>query len=77
MFLTPVFFAIQALPHQLQEFYFINPMGSIIDAFKNVVFYNLEPRWYSLLLASTVLLGLFFVSYKFFKRAEKYFADVL
>jgi lipopolysaccharide transport system permease protein len=77
MFLTPVFFSIQALPAALQEFYFINPMGAIIDAFKNVVFYNYEPRWYSLMIASGILIFLFFPSYKFFKRAEKYFADVL
>jgi len=77
MFLTPVFFSIHALPQTLQEFYYINPMGAIIDAFKNVVFYNYEPRWYSLFLATVVLAALFIPSYKFFKRAEKYFADVL
>ena len=77
MFLTPVFFSIHSLPQTLQEFYYINPMGAIIDAFKNVVFYNYEPRWYSLLLATVVLAALFIPSYKFFKRAEKYFADVL
>jgi homopolymeric O-antigen transport system permease protein len=77
MFLTPVFFSITALPKALQEFYFINPMGAIIDAFKNVIFYNLEPRWYSLLLATGVLVVVFVPSYKFFKRAENYFADLL
>jgi len=77
MFLTPVFFSINALPKALQEFYFVNPMGSIIDAFKNVVFYNYEPRWYSLLIASIILLLLFIPCYKFFKRADKNFADVL
>ncbi len=77
MFLTPVFFSIQALPKALQEFYFVNPMGAIIDAFKNVVFYDYQPRWYSLLIATIILAGLFVPSYKFFKRAEKYFADVL
>jgi lipopolysaccharide transport system permease protein len=77
MFLTPVFFSITALPKTLQEFYFLNPMGAIIDAFKNVFFYDLEPRWYSLLIASTILILLFVPSYKFFKRAEKYFVDVL
>ncbi len=77
MFLTPVFFTIAALPKKLQEFYYINPMGAIIDAFKNVVFYNYEPRWYSLLLALVALILIFIPSYKFFKRAEKYFADVL
>jgi len=61
----------------MQEFYFLNPMGAIIDAFKNVVFYNIEPRWYSLMLSTIVLTVLFVPSYKFFKRAEKYFADVL
>jgi len=77
MFLTPVFFPIQALPKALQDFYFLNPMGAIIDAFKNVVFYNFEPRWTSLLIATGVLVLLFIPSYKFFKRAEKYFADVV
>lgn len=77
MFLTPVFFPIQALPQALQDFYFLNPMGAIIDAFKNVVFYNYEPRWYSLAVATGTLVLLFIPSYKFFKRAEKYFADVV
>jgi lipopolysaccharide transport system permease protein len=77
MFLTPVFFSITALPKTVQEFYFMNPMGAIIDAFKNIIFYNFEPRWYSLLLAFSVLSLLFIPSYKFFKRAERYFADVL
>jgi len=77
MFLSPVFFPIQALPKALQEYYYLNPMGAIIDAFKNVVYYNFEPRWYSLAVATGVLILLFIPSYKFFKRAEKYFADVL
>jgi ABC-type polysaccharide/polyol phosphate export permease len=77
MFLTPVFYPINVLPQGLQNFYFLNPMGAIIDAFKNVVFYNYEPRWYSLLFSTTILIVLFFVSYKIFKRAEKTFADIL
>jgi lipopolysaccharide transport system permease protein len=77
MFLTPVFFPLTSLPKSVQEFYYLNPMGAIIDAFKNVVFYNIEPRWYSIVLSTIVLVLLFFPSYKFFKRAENYFADVL
>jgi lipopolysaccharide transport system permease protein len=77
MFLSPVFFSIQALPKKLQEFYFLNPMGAIIDAFKNVIFYDLEPRWYSLVVSMVILLLLFVPCYRFFKRAEPYFSDVL
>lgn len=77
MFLTPVFFSLGSLPQALQEFYFINPMGAIIDAYKNVIFYNYEPRWTSLLVASSILVLLFIPSYKFFKRAEQNFADIL
>ncbi|MBI5020643.1 MAG: ABC transporter permease [Ignavibacteriales bacterium] len=77
MFLTPVFFPLTALPESIRQYYFLSPMGAIIDAFKNAVFYNYEPKWYSLLIASTLLIVLFIPSYKFFKRAEKLFADVL
>ena len=77
MFLTPVFYPINILPPELQQFYFLNPMGAIIDAFKNVVFYNHEPRWYSLFFSTSILIVLFFFSYRIFKRAEKTFADVL
>ena len=77
MFLTPVFYPVNVLPQELQQFYFLNPMGAIIDAFKNVVFYNHEPRWFSLFFSTSILIVLFFFSYKIFKRAEKTFADVL
>jgi lipopolysaccharide transport system permease protein len=77
MFLTPVFFSLSSLPQTLQEFYFINPMGAIIDAYKNVIFYDYEPRWFSLLIAFSILILIFIPSYKFFKRAEKNFADIL
>jgi ABC-type polysaccharide/polyol phosphate export permease len=77
MFLTPVFFPISALPPLIRKYYFFNPMGALIDAFKNAIFYNQEPRWYSLLISTSMLVLLFIPCYKFFKRAEKYFADVL
>jgi lipopolysaccharide transport system permease protein len=77
MFLTPVFFPLSALPKTIQDYYYISPMGAIIDAFKNTVFYNHEPRWFSLLISSIVLILMFIPCYKFFKRAEKLFADVL
>lgn len=77
MFISPVFFPLAALPDEIRNLYFINPMGAIIDAFKNVIFYNLEPRWASLLLSTGVLILLFIPSYKLFKRAEKSFADLL
>ena len=77
MFVTPVFFPVTALPKFLQEYYFLNPMGTIIDAFKNIVFYNQNPRWYALLAATLILLALFALSYRFFKKAEKTMVDVL
>jgi len=77
MFLSPVFFPLSALPQFFQDFYFVNPMGTLLDAFKNIVFYDHEPRWYALIVVIVILLVLFVPSYRFFKRAERYFADVL
>lgn len=77
MFVSPVFFPLSVLPAEFQKYYFLNPMGTLLDAFKNIVFHNKEPRWFAVVIVIVILLGLFIPSYKLFKRTEKYFADVL
>jgi lipopolysaccharide transport system permease protein len=76
MFVSPVFFPMSALPEFFQRLYYLNPMGTLLDAFKNVVFYNHEPRWYALAVVIIILVGLFFPIYAYFKRSEHLFADI-
>lgn len=61
----------------LYMLYITNPLAGIVDAFQRVVLQGLPPDW------STVWPGFVFVivllpfSYRLFKRAESWFADVI
>ena len=61
----------------LYRLYTFNPMAGIIDAFQRAVLYGQAPdfdvMWPGMLLVA-VLLPL---SYATFKRAERYFADIV
>jgi lipopolysaccharide transport system permease protein len=57
--------------------YTLNPLAGIIDAFQNVVLRGLPPDFSAMVpgaIATAILLPL---SYRFFKRAESHFADVI
>ncbi len=61
----------------LYRLYTFNPMAGIIDAFQRAVLYGQPPDWDVMwpgMLLTAVLLP---VSYATFKRAERYFADVV
>lgn len=63
--------------HALYTIYTLNPLAGIIDAFQRVVLYGTPPDVQAMLpgmVATAVLLPL---SYRYFKHAESYFADVI
>ena len=55
----------------------LNPMAVVIDGFRRVVLHGQAPELGSLLLSTTmvVILGLF--AYRYFKRVEVKFADLI
>ncbi|MGD0338035.1 MAG: ABC transporter permease [Bacteroidota bacterium] len=77
MFISPVFFPFSALPAEIQRYYFLNPMGTLLEGFKNIIFLDKEPRWFALMMVIIILIVLFFPCYIFFKKAERSFTDVL
>lgn len=90
MYLSPILYPLQLVKEKLlieqiagplspwyYHLYSINPMAGIIDAFQNVLLRNQPPDFTSMLPSALVLLVLFQLSYAYFKRAERYFADVI
>jgi lipopolysaccharide transport system permease protein len=76
MFLSPVFYPVQAVPAPLQPLYRHNPLGAVIEACRCVI--GGQPvdwlAWTGMLLlsAAVMLLG-----YAFFQHSREEFADVL
>ncbi len=48
MFLTPVFYSVQSIPERLQAFYYLNPMVTLIEAWRDVLLRGLWPDLYAL-----------------------------
>jgi lipopolysaccharide transport system permease protein len=82
MYATPVAYpiddAVSALPQGLQDLYpYLNPLAPIMDGFRRVLAHGTWPDWAPLGSAAAVgLVGLFIV-YRWYKRIDGTFADVI
>lgn len=77
LYASPVAYAVSAVPGELQPFYFLNPLSSLLDAFRWSILGVGQPQWgfvaYGLLASFALLTGGAFA----FKRMERSFADVI
>lgn len=77
MFATPIIYSSSAVPVHLRFIYSLNPMAPIVDNFRRVTLLNLPPQWDELFLSFAISIAFFSLSYYFFKKKEKIFADVI
>lgn len=77
MFLSPVFYPIEALPESVRPWLQLNPLALVIEQTRGIVLFGQPPAWLPYLLclgasALTALLGAYW-----FVRTRRGFADVL
>jgi len=76
-FLTPIFYPISAVPAAVRPLWRLNPLGTIIENFRQVVIWGLPPDWLWLgvatLFSGLVMLG----GYMWFMKIKRAFADVI
>lgn len=77
MYLSPVIYPISIVPEALLPLYLLNPIAVLIDAYRQVILFQQWPSLPPLLLATIVSLLLLLTGYRYFKRAEKQFADLI
>jgi len=77
MYVSPVIYPVSAIPEWLRPFYFLNPMAAILDAYRRVLLLKQMPDWGSLGLATLISLLLTVLAYRYFKHAEREFADLI
>ena len=77
LFLSPVFFPVEALPQGLQGWMFLNPLALTMTETRAVLLAGHWPHWgaLALQLAGCLLVGV--VGAMFFRAARKGFADVV
>ena len=77
MYATPIIYPISIVPETLRPFYLLNPMAGIIDGYRRVIIQGLPPDWQYVGIATVVTLLVLIFSYKYFKKVEMKFADVI
>ncbi len=77
LFLSPVIYGTQKVPHKYQMLIRLNPLVGIIDAFRAAALPTRTVDWSALGQASLITLGLFVVASIYFYRTERTFADLI
>lgn len=77
MFLSPIFFPVEALPEVVRGWMFLNPLATVMTQTREVLLLGVWPNWwaYGAELAMCLLVAL--VGALFFRRARVGFADVV
>lgn len=75
-YLTPIMYPLTILPVMLADILgLLNPMASLIDAYRDVILRNQPPDFASLFIPLVVSLLLLYTGYLFFKSNERKLAD--
>jgi len=77
MFASPVVYPVSMIPEQYRLIYAINPMAGIIEGFRSALLGTVAFPTRMLLISTLVSVVLFIIGALYFKRTERYFADVI
>lgn len=76
-YMTPVLYNASLIPQKLKFLFYLNPMTHIINAYRDVFFYQTTPDLSSLSLVLGFSLAFLVIGYIIFKQLEKGFAEEL
>jgi lipopolysaccharide transport system permease protein len=77
LYATPVIYPESLVPERLRTLYMLNPMAGLIASYRRVVLRGLHPIPLDLGLAVAFSIALCIAAYRFFKRVERQFADII
>ena len=77
MYATPVVYPLSQVPESLQKWYFLNPMTSIITAFRDILYFKQPPAMNLLLHALIFGVVILVIGSITFRRIQKGFAEQL
>lgn len=77
MFLSPVFYPVEALPAAFRPWLLANPLSFIIEQARDVLIWGRTPAFSGLLLYTAIAGMIAWAGYAWFQKTRKGFADVL
>lgn len=77
LYLTPVAYPLSAVPAEYRWFFLLNPLTGVIEGLRAVLLFGRAPDWPVVGISAVSIITLFVVALVFFKKTDKYFADVI
>ena len=74
-YITPIFYSPANIPPEYIRILSINPMYTVINAYRDILIYNRAPPWADLMLVLVISLGLLVASFLYFRRASLRFLE--
>nr|WP_145551008.1 ABC transporter permease [Variovorax boronicumulans] len=77
MFMSPIFYAVSALPAEYQAFMHLNPLTFVVEQSRDLMIFGRPMRWFNWFVQVGEGLLLAIGGYAWFQKTRKGFADVL
>lgn len=75
MYWTPVFFTVDMIPEKIRAIYYLNPMIYIIDAYRDIFYYQQIPDAMSLLKIVLLGCGSLIIGFWIFIKLQRHFVE--
>ena len=77
LFISPVFYSLKSIPEKYRAFMFLNPLTFIIEQSRAVLILGHPPSWTGLFIYSIIACIFTSLSFAWFQKVRKGFADVI
>ena len=77
MYVTPVIYPVSIIPQKFQWLIYLNPMAGIITTTRSTLLGTTPTSWYALLISLVIGILLLFFGIAYFRKTERFFADIL
>lgn len=77
MYATPIMYSQDLVPSYLQKYYYLNPMTSVVVAYRDILYYKQIPHMHTLLIAVIMGIVILIVGIIVFNRLQRRFVEEL
>jgi lipopolysaccharide transport system permease protein len=77
LFLSPIFFPLERLPESIRPLIYLNPLTLIVEESRKVLLFGSEPSWIFLGVYTMISFTFAWLSFIWFQKTKRGFADVL
>ena len=74
-YMLPIFYSISQVPEEIRTVYSLNPMVSVLGAYRSILFEGQAPDWSSLLGMSLIAVLLLPLGYRLFRQQSDFFLE--